>query len=63
MAERTTPDRDRNDAEPLLGEQDDVIGGEGGVLVGGEGGPLISLAEHTPEEFKGAREERPLLDD
>jgi hypothetical protein len=55
MAESTTPDRDREHAEPLLGEK-------GEVPVGGEGGPIISLADHTPEEVKQGRDERkPLL--
>jgi hypothetical protein len=55
MAESTTPDRDREDAKPLLGEKDAPVGGEGG-------GVQAAVAEHTAEEFKQAREEhKPLL--
>jgi hypothetical protein len=53
MTERTTPDRDRRAGEPLLGENDEIVGGEGGVL--------SALAQHTPEEFKQASDEEPLL--
>lgn len=48
--------------EPKTSEEPEVLGGGTEIPLGGEG-VLNAVADHTPDTFRKAKAEKPLLDD